>query len=62
VSTAWFFNLFYDVPNFFCQEDDFPTIKILLKNTKSMHVYYDFFHGICSSQSKQVVCNLVIEF
>jgi len=25
-------------------------MKILLKNTKSMHVYYDFFHGIYSSQ------------
>ena len=34
----------------FCQEGDVPTIKILLKNTKSMHVYYDFFHGVYSSQ------------
>ena len=30
-------------PNFCCQEGDVPAIKILLKNTKPVHVYCDFF-------------------
>ena len=40
------------------QERDVPKIKILLKNTKSVHVYYDFFHGICSSQYEYVSISL----
>jgi len=48
-----FSSFFTTSPKFFCQEGDVPTIKILLKNTKSMQVYCDFFHGICSSQYEQ---------
>jgi len=54
----WFSTFFYHVPKTFCQEGDVPTIKILLKNTKSMHVYYDFFHDICSSQYEYMSISL----
>ena len=37
-------------PKFFGQAGDVPKIKILPKNTKPMHVYYDFFHSFCLSQ------------
>jgi len=50
---TWFFNLFYHVPKIFLSRRWCPTIKILLKNTKSIQVYCDFFHGICSSQYEQ---------
>jgi len=33
-------------------------INILLKNTKSMDVYYDFLHGICSSQYEYMSVSL----
>ena len=45
-------------PKNFCQEGDVPTIKILLKNTKSMHFYCDFFYGICSSQYEYISLKL----
>ena len=44
------FSTFLPRPQNFFVEGDVPTIKILLKNTKSMHVYNDFFHGISSGQ------------
>jgi len=58
--TPWFFNLFLPrPPNFCCQEGDVPAIKILLKNTKPVHVYCDFFfHGICSSQYEYMSISL----
>ena len=48
-----FSSFFTTSPKIFCQEGDVSTIKILLKNTKSMQVYCDFFRGICSSQYEQ---------
>jgi len=53
-----FSTFFYHVPKNFCEEGDVPTIKILLKNTKSMHFYCDFFYGICSSQYEYISLKL----
>ena len=36
-------------PKFFCQEGDVSTIKILLKNTKSMYVYWFFLWHLLKS-------------
>jgi len=49
-----FSTFFYHVPQFFGQEGDVPTIKILPKNTKYMHVYYDF--STASAQVSMSIC------
>jgi len=57
-SNAWFSTFFTTSPKFFGQEGDVPKIKILLKNTKPMHVYYDFFHSFCLSQYEYMSISL----
>ena len=47
-----FSTFFYHVPQFFCQEGDVPTIRILLKNTNFLVIFRANFSNFCQSESE----------